>query len=103
MVRIYTEVSDLVPNRSYVTDWIDEAESNVYLKTLRAQSDLEYRLETEFWSIEARPLVRGFWIDHPGAEEYDGRLISNYECSECHEWSRYTTEFCPHCGCEMDI
>ena len=29
------------------------------------------------------PTKQGKWIEHEWAEEYDGRLINNYECSEC--------------------
>ena len=118
LVRIYTNVPGSTPNRSdamkivplvprerlhapSVTVPVDEADK--YLKMLQVQSDQEYFLETDFQAIKAKPEVHGFWIDHPGVEEYDGRLISNYECSNCHQWSRYTTEFCPHCGCEMDV
>ena len=103
LVRIYTNVPGSTPNRSYVTDWTEVDEADKYLKMLQVQSDQEYFLETDFQAIKAKPEVHGFWIDHPGVEEYDGRLISNYECSNCHQWSRYTTEFCPHCGCEMDV
>ena len=43
----------------------------------------------------------GEWIEHKWAEEFDGCLISNYECSHCHSWKRENTDFCPDCGTDM--
>lgn len=43
----------------------------------------------------------GKWIEHEWAEEYDGLLISNFECSECKSWEREKTNFCPNCGAIM--
>lgn len=43
------------------------------------------------------PVKHGKWIEHEWAEEYDGRLISNYECSECKSWERERTNYCPNC------
>lgn len=51
---------------------------------------------------DAQPVVRGFWVEHAWAEEYEGRLISNYECSECHEWFRDKSNYCPYCGAKMN-
>lgn len=48
---------------------------------------------------EGRP--NGEWIEHKQAEEVDGHLISNYECSCCHSWKRENTDFCPNCGADM--
>lgn len=45
----------------------------------------------------------GEWVEHKWAEEYDGLLISNYECTNCHSWERNNTDFCPNCGCVMDM
>ena len=44
---------------------------------------------------------KGKWIEHEWAEEVEGWLISNYECSECHNWERSTSNFCPNCGASM--
>lgn len=44
---------------------------------------------------------QGHWIEHKWAEEVDGMLISNYECSECHYWGRHDSNFCPNCGVRM--
>ena len=43
----------------------------------------------------------GEWIVHEWAEECDGLLISNYECTNCHSWERNNTDFCPNCGAYM--
>lgn len=40
----------------------------------------------------------GYWIEHKRAEIYDGLLQSNFECSECHDWLRDKTDYCPSCG-----
>lgn len=41
------------------------------------------------------------WIEYKHAEEYNWALISNYECSNCHEWKREISDYCPNCGCKM--
>jgi predicted Zn-ribbon and HTH transcriptional regulator len=41
------------------------------------------------------------WIEHKCAEEDNWLLISNYECSNCHEWKREHSDYCPDCGCKM--
>ena len=48
------------------------------------------------------PVKHGRWIEHKWAEEYDEKLISNYECSECESWEREMTNYCPNCGAKMD-
>ena len=44
---------------------------------------------------------QGKWIEHKNAEEICGTLISNYECSLCHEWQTLISNFCPSCGAKM--
>ena len=44
----------------------------------------------------------GKWIKHEWAEEIGGQLIPNYECSQCHEWVREQSCFCPHCGAKVE-
>lgn len=41
------------------------------------------------------------WIKHEWAEESEGLLIPNYECSKCHTWQRENSDYCPDCGCKM--
>jgi len=55
----------------------------------------------EKWEKEIIEENQGFWIKKERAEEVEGRLIPNYECSECKNWVREDTKFCPHCGKEM--
>lgn len=45
--------------------------------------------------------LQGEWIKHERAEEVEGLLISNYECSECHSWERNASNYCPNCGADM--
>lgn len=52
-------------------------------------------------SITELKQKNGQWIEHEWAEEYDGRLISNYECSECKSWEQERTNYCPNCGAKM--
>jgi hypothetical protein len=47
-------------------------------------------------------VVHGEWIEHEWAEEENGLLISNFECSACHNWERKRSDYCPNCGAEMD-
>lgn len=44
---------------------------------------------------------RVHWIEHKFAEDYEGRFISNYECSECHQWFRTAKNYCGECGVKM--
>lgn len=41
-------------------------------------------------------------IVHEHAEECEGRLIPNYECSACHLRFRDHRKFCGDCGTEME-
>lgn len=52
-------------------------------------------------TVDAVPVVHAEWIEHKWAEEVCGWLISNFECSQCHVWKRYNTNFCPECGADM--
>ena len=53
-------------------------------------------------TIEAEPVRHGWWIEHEWAEEENGLLISNFECSACHGWVRNESDYCPNCGARMD-
>ena len=52
-------------------------------------------------SIPSADRPQGEWIKHKNAEEICGTLISNYECSLCHEWQTLISNFCPSCGARM--
>ena len=74
-------------------DWW-EGESDVALLDFFPVSDAE------------RPLVRqerkaGEWIEHGWAEDINGMLISNFECTCCYSWVREKSNFCPNCGAYM--
>lgn len=47
-------------------------------------------------------VVHAHWIEHKWAEELEGLLISNYECSHCHMWLRDDRQWCGECGAKMD-
>ena len=53
-------------------------------------------------TVDVEPVRHGKWIEHKWAEECEGLLISNYECSKCSEWVRDETDYCPNCGAKMD-
>lgn len=44
----------------------------------------------------------GKWIEHRWAEEENGLLIPNWECSLCGMWERKTSDYCPNCGAKME-
>lgn len=46
-------------------------------------------------------VVHGEWIIHKDSAIVYDRLITNYECSICHVWSRYHSNYCPDCGADM--
>ena len=53
-------------------------------------------------TVDAVEVVHGRWIEHKHAEEEDGLLVSNYECTVCHSWERDEGYYCPNCGAKMD-
>ena len=53
-------------------------------------------------AADVEPIVHAHWIRHGGAEEVEWILISNYECSNCHEWFRDNRRRCGECGAKMD-
>ena len=53
-------------------------------------------------TVDAVPVKRGYWIRHDWAEEAEGCLIPNYECSVCHACKRDESDYCPDCGAKMD-
>lgn len=53
--------------------------------------------------IDVAPVRHGYWIRKEWAEESEGLLIDNYECSACKGWVRNETNYCPNCGAKMDV
>ena len=46
----------------------------------------------------------GKWIEHKHVEEtYQGHLVSNYECDQCHEWVMDPSNYCLNCGAKMEV
>ena len=56
--------------------------------------------ETRLMSLQPER-KKGKWIEHEWAEEVGEKLISNYECSNCHSWKREASNFCSNCGADM--
>lgn len=52
-------------------------------------------------TVDAEPVRHGRWIRKEWAEESEGLLIDNYECSACKSWVRNETNYCPNCGARM--
>jgi len=57
----------------------------------------------ELSAVDAEPVRHGYWIRKEWAEESEGLLIDNYECSACKSWVRNETNYCPNCGAKMDV
>ena len=54
-------------------------------------------------TVDAVEVVHAYWIRHAYAEEENGLLVPNYECSACHSWERDEGYYCPNCGAKMDL
>lgn len=52
---------------------------------------------------DVRENAYGEWITHKMSQISYNHLITNYECSICHTWSRYHSNYCPDCGARMDL
>ena len=57
-------------------------------------SEIE-RLVNEAPTVEAKPVVHGEWL------EVNGCLSWFYQCSVCDEYNECKTNFCKHCGADM--
>lgn len=53
-------------------------------------------------AIDAEPVRHGHWITHPWAEIICDHFVDDHECSECHNWQVFDTDYCPCCGAKMD-
>ena len=53
-------------------------------------------------AVDAVEVVHAYWIKHEYAEEENGLLVPNYECSACRSWERDEGYYCPNCGAKMD-
>ncbi len=61
----------------------------------------ELEKEIEEIKTHMKPIVYGEWIIQKDSAIVHDRLITNYECSVCHVWSRYHSDYCPNCGANM--
>ena len=68
--------------------------SDDFIKGFKCGAERQFEADKK-----ARP--KREWIKHERAEEVEGLLILNYECSECHSWERRASDFCPNCGARM--
>lgn len=44
----------------------------------------------------------GKWKKIDYADEVNGYVIPNYECSNCQNWVEDMTDYCPNCGAKME-
>jgi hypothetical protein len=51
-------------------------------------------------SVRRQEQKTGHWTEHPH-EWGDNWQYSDYECSICHSWAHFDTDFCPNCGAKM--
>lgn len=98
--------SDLVRRADVIdavesTDWYHQNQNGDMVSGANSdEHQAWYKADDIYKVLEEIPSVakRGKWIEHKHAEEYNGTLISNYECSVCHTWKRETSNYCPDCG-----
>lgn len=68
----------------------------------RLFADGVYAVLETFPAADVVEVVHGEWVEHEWAEEENGLLISNFECSVCRNWERKKSDYCPNCGAKMD-
>ena len=93
------EYEDKTEKQFQESDELDVSEWIVHRIFVQNMSDIDRRIIRNLPSAQPKA---GHWIEHEWAEEANGMLISNYECSECHRWERYNSDFCPNCGTRME-
>ena len=82
---------------------LEKAENQNYLGVLyHVESDTIIKFIKSLPTVDAVPVRHGRWIRKEWAEESEGLLIDNYECSACKNWVRNETNYCPYCGAKMD-
>lgn len=48
---------------------------------------------------DVKEVKHGQWSWYRISEDY---IYIKYACSQCHYTNQYATEFCPHCGAQME-
>lgn len=50
-------------------------------------------------SADVKEVKHGQWSCYRISKDY---IYMKYACSQCHYTNQYATDFCPHCGAQMD-
>ena len=50
-------------------------------------------------TADVKEVKHGQWSWYRISEDY---IYIKYACSQCHYTNQYATEFCPHCGAQME-
>ena len=103
-------MNDDLISRAALLEWVQNQKAEaygVYGNIIKAAIDavLHHNVVNAIRTapaVDAEPVRHGEWIVHDWAEECNGVLISNYECSECCYWERHEADYCPNCGAKMD-
>lgn len=90
------------PSREWMIDFLYDCGVRADIKVEEIADELLYIL-SNVPTADVVELIHGEWIIHRNAEISHERLITNYECSICHTWSRYHSNYCPDCGAKMDL
>ena len=74
-------------------DWLDEQNKEFIEDLLNGKG--QFTLEHGDRKIMLAPVKHGKW-------EYIGGYGYQYRCSECFMCAGYKTNYCPHCGANME-
>lgn len=53
-------------------------------------------------SVDVASIRNGRWIEHQHFH-HDHYIDSTYECSKCNVEEPWTSDYCPNCGCKMNL
>lgn len=81
-----------------VNDLFGISDRDIYAKETIEDAICSGQLEV----VDAVPVRHGHWIRHDYADIVDGYYVPEYECSECKNWVKDDTDFCPNCGAKND-
>lgn len=94
MARTIEEVLDEI-KENYNRHWDWELD-----KQFVDNEEMENLLDEILKIHKAEQRSKGHWIEHPH-EWGDNWQYSRYECSNCHTWAYFDSDFCPDCGADM--
>ena len=106
--------------KDYIREWCPYDRQDEIIKALSNSDEdcisrkqaLEEINKTVFcYTHQARQIIKdlpsvqpirpkGKWIEHEHEVGVNWEF-SKYECSLCHEWHDYDSDFCPNCGADM--